>query len=414
MTLRTFPEGFLWGAATAGHQVEGDNDNSDIWFLEQQQPSVFREPSGKACNSWEMWHDDLQLVADLGLNAYRFSVEWARVEPTPGVFSPAALAHYEAMVNRCPELGLAPIVTFNHFATPHWFAMCGGFLVDEAASAFATYCSRVMEAFGDRIAYAVTMNEPNLFRMLAWVDLPSFVRDLERTTLDSASRSAGVDRYRVSNVVLPEDFDAMQAGLEAGHRAARAAIKAHRDDLPVGFSIAMIDDQVVGDDSSVRDRKRAEAYDHWLAVAADDDFLGVQNYERRWYDGEGEVVPDATALKNDMGSAIDPRSLEGAVRYAYERSQVPILVTEHGMSTHDDSLRAQFIGPALAGLHDAMSDGVPVLGYMHWTLLDNFEWIFGFDGQLGLVAVDRSTFARTPKPSATVYNRIARANAVEL
>src|SRR4029077_2729458 len=119
------------------------------------------------------------------------------------------------------------------------------------------------------------------------------------------------------------------------------------------------------------------------------------------------------APRNDMGSAIDPGSLAGAVRYAYERSAVPIMVTEHGLSTHDDALRAQFIPPAIAGLHDVMADGVPVLGYMHWSLLDNFEWIFGFDGRLGLVAVDRTTFGRTPKSSAEVYSRIARANAVE-
>jgi beta-glucosidase len=411
---RRFPPTFLWGTATAGHQIEGGNDNADIWFLEQQEPSVFREPSGRACNSWELWADDLALVAGLGLGAYRFSVEWARIEPAPGEYSADALGRYEAMVDRCHELGIAPIVTFNHFTTPHWFAMRGGFLDDRAPQVFAEYCSRVMKSFGDRIAYAVTFNEPNLYRMLQWVGLPPFVHDLERATLEAAALTAGVDRYRVSNVVLPEDFDALQAGLEAGHRAAKAAIKAHRSDLPVGLSIAMIDDQVVGDDPSLRDRKRAEVYDHWLAVASGDDFVGVQNYERRWYDGAGEVQPNPEAPKNDMGSAIDPASLVGAVRYAYERAGVPIMVTEHGMSTHDDTLRAAFIPPALAGLSDAIDDGIPVLGYMHWSLLDNFEWIFGFEGQLGLFSVDRTTFARTAKPSAQVYSCIAVANAVEV
>ena len=176
-----------------------------------------------------------------------------------------------------------------------------------------------MEAFGDRISYAVTLNEPNLHRLLDWLGLPDFVRDLERATLEGAARAAGVEHYRAGNVVLPEDHDGMQEGLTAAHRAAKAAIKAHRDDLRSGWSIAIVDDCVVGDDPSVRDRKRAELYDHCLDVAADDDFIGVQNYERRWYDADGEVDPTPDAPKNEMGSAVDPAALGGAVRYAYER-----------------------------------------------------------------------------------------------
>ncbi len=176
----------------------------------------------------------------------------------------------------------------------------------------------------------------------------------------------------------------------------------------------MVDDQVVGDDPSVRDRKRAEVYDHWLQVAADDDFVGVQNYERLWYDGNGAVEPAPGLSLNQMGSSVEPASLGGAVRYAYERAGVPVFVTEHGIGTDDDTLRADFIPRALSGLLNAIDDGVPVIGYIHWTLLDNFEWIFGFDKQLGIVAVDRTTFERSPKPSAEVYGRIARANAVDL
>ena len=410
---RRFPADFLWGVSTAGHQIEGGNSNSDTWFLEQQTPTVFREPSGAACNSYDLWETDLDLVAGLGCNAYRFSVEWARVEPEPGRFDAHALAHYEAIVDGCLARGLAPVVTFNHFTAPHWFAARGGFVADDAAGRFADYCGHVMAAFGDRISHAVTLNEPNLHRLLDWIGLPDFVRDLERTTLEGAARVAGVDHYRVGNVVLPDDHDGMQEGLIAAHRAAKEAIKAHRDDLRVGWSIAIVDDCVVGDDPSLRDTKRAELYEHYLAIAAHDDFVGVQNYERRWYDANGEVVPDPDAPKNDMGSAIDPAGLGGAVRYAHERSGVPVLVTEHGMNTTDDTLRAAFIEPSLTGLLDAIDDDVPVLGYLHWSLMDNFEWIFGYEPKLGLMAVDRTTFERTRKPSADVYERIVRANAVD-
>jgi beta-glucosidase len=207
-------------------------------------------------------------------------------------------------------------------------------------------------------------------------------------------------------------MDAMADGMAAGHRAAKAAIKAQRPDLPVGFSIAIVDDQVVGDDASVRDRKRAEVYGRWLALARGDDFVGVQNYERARYDGAGPVPPPPGAMRNQLGWHVHPLSLAGAVRYAYEAAGVPVLVTEHGLAHLDDSYRAAFLSPALEGLLDAIEDRVPVTGYLHWTLLDNFEWIFGYDVRFGLHEVDRETFARRPKPSAAVYAAIARANAV--
>ncbi|WP_375387040.1 family 1 glycosylhydrolase [uncultured Amnibacterium sp.] len=407
MTTRTVPADFLWGVATAGHQNEGDNTASDTWFLEHVTPSVFREPSGKAANGWQLWESDLDLVAGMGLNAYRFSVEWARIEPEEGRFDAAALDHYEALVDGCVARGLAPVVTFSHFTAPHWFAQQASWLDEGAAARFARFCDVVMERFGDRIALAVTFNEPNLPRLLSWV-LPQPAIDLQRATLAAASEAAGVERYRAGNVVAPEDFDAMEAGLTRAHLAGKAAIKARRPDLPVGLSIAVIDDVAAGD-PTVRDRKRAECYQHWLELARDDDFVGVQNYERIHYGPDGALPVAEGSVLNEMGSAVDPASLGGAVRYTFEVAQVPVLVTEHGVATDDDAVRLGVLEPALEGLLDAIDDGVPVLGYCHWTLMDNFEWISGFHSFLGLHAVDRTTFARTAKPSAGEYSRLVRA-----
>ena len=399
----SFPVGFLWGVAGSGHQVEGDNTGSDTWFAETVQPSVFRERSGKACDSWHRWREDIALAAGMGLSAYRFSVEWARVEPEVGSFSTAALDHYAAIVDECLARGLAPVVTVNHFTCPHWFARRGSWLHPDAPAVFARYSETVLRRVGDRVAYAVTLNEPNLPRLLSWMDLPAQVRDLERATLAAASTAAGVPAYRLANVVLPEEMDAMADGLAAGHLAARAAIKSVRADLPVGFSLAVMDDVVVGDDPSVRDRKRVECYQRWLELARDDDYLGIQNYERIPFNGLGAIPPPAGAPVNQMGSAVEPASLAGAVRYAHSVATVPILVTEHGIATQDDTIRAGFLEPALAELSGVVDDGVPVLGYLHWTLLDNFEWIFGYDFRYGLHSVDRDTYERTPKPSAAVY-----------
>ena len=408
---RTFPPGFRWGVATSGHQTEGGNTGSDTWFLEHVRPTAFREPSGLACHGYQLWREDVDLVAGLGLDAYRFSVEWARVEPAEGEFSAEALAHYRAIADRCVAAGIAPVVTYNHFTAPHWFARRGGWLGPEAPALFARYCGMVTEALGDGTAWVVTMNEPNLPRLLSWLGIPAGAREMERAMLLAAGEQAGVPRYRVANVVLPEEMDAMAAGMAAGHRAAREAIKSRRADLPVGLSLAIVDDQVVGDDPSVRDRKRAEVYGMWLDLARDDDFVGVQNYERARYSGSGPVPPPEGAVLNQLGSSdIYPLSLAGAVRYAHAAAGVPVFVTEHGLGHRDDTLRAAMIGPALAGLLDVIEDGVPVLGYLHWSLLDNFEWVFGFDVRFGLHEVDRATFTRKPKPSAAVYSAIARAN----
>jgi beta-glucosidase len=409
MPAASFPADFLWGVATAGHQNEGDNVHSDTWFLENVTPSVFQDRSGKATNGWELWESDLDLVAGMNLNAYRFSVEWARVEPAEGEFSEEALAHYEAVVDGCLARGLAPIVTFNHFTSPHWFAGRGAWLDPEAPELFARYCGAVMDRFGDRIRLAVTFNEPDLPEMLTWADLPSFVADLERATLAAASAAAGVERYRAGNVMLPEDFAGMRAGMTAGHQAAKAAIKARRPELPVGLSLAVVDDVAAPGGEDLRDRKRAEVYEHWLALAREDDFIGVQNYERIIYGPDGQVRPADGVAVNGMGTAVEPDSLRGAVEYVHSVAQVPVLVSEHGIGTEDDSIRAAFIEPSLEGLAQAIADGVPVIGYCHWTLMDNFEWIFGYGPKLGLHSVDRETFARTAKPSAGVYAELVRA-----
>lgn len=279
-------------------------------------PSVFKERSGTACNSYVMWREDLDLVSAMGLGAYRFSVEWARVEPVEAQFDAAALTHYAAIVAECGMWGLAAVLTFNHFTAPHWFACKGGWLDAGSAALFARYCDRVMATMGDGIAYAVTLNEPNLPKLLGWVGLPKFVVDLERATLEAATVAAGVARYRLANVVVPENMPAMQAGLVAAHLASKAAIKA-RPDLPVGLSVAIVDDQVFGADASLRDRKRAEVYGPWLALARDDDFVGVQNYERVYYDGKGQVGADGGEPPHGLYMNTDARSLADCVRYAH-------------------------------------------------------------------------------------------------
>ncbi|MBC2669812.1 family 1 glycosylhydrolase [Novosphingobium piscinae] len=406
-----FPEGFLWGAATAAHQVEGNNLNADLWVIENLPGTLFADRSGDAANSFALWPVDLDLVKALGLNTYRFSLEWARIEPDPGHFSLAMLDHYRAMIAGCRARGLQPIVTFNHFTTPRWFAAQGGWSHPEAPRLFARFCDRAARHLAEGIALALTLNEPNLAGVIGEI-LPAELVAGDKAMQEAAARQLGVARYAPGVALYVENVPVYRAGMMEGHRRGLAAIKAVRPDLPVGVSLAILDDQAVGR-GSLRDRVRERYYGEWLRLAAQTcDFVGVQNYERKRWDARGEVPPPADARRNTAGAEVWPGSLAGAVRYAWEATRLPVYVTEHGVNSDDDSLRQWLIPAALAELKRAIDDGVPVRGYCHWSLVDNFEWGFGYKYRFGLHSFDPITFARTAKPSAAVLGAIARRNAV--
>ncbi len=406
-----FPNGFLWGAATSGHQTEGNDTASDTWLLENVKPSVFVEPSRDACNSFELWAKDLDLVRDFGLNTYRFSIEWSRIEPEPGLFSQAMLDHYRRMIDGCRDRGLTPMVTFNHFTCPRWFSANDGWLSEKSPVLFARYCEHAARRLADGIGYATTLNEPNVMRLLKWMNLPAPLLAAQRAMLIAAARATGAVAFSAANAANVEDLDRQMAHLLAAHAAGRAAIKSVRPDLPVGLSLAVQDDQAVGSDVE-RDAKRDYCYGAWLRAVAHDDFIGVQNYDRTRIGPSGPLPPPAAAPRNGMGQEIYPPSLGDAVRYVHAATGLAVIVTENGLDTTDDAQRAAYIPAALEGLKSAMDAGVPVRGYVHWSLLDNFEWVFGYGPKYGLVAVDRQTFRRTPKPSAAVYGAIARRNAI--
>ena len=406
-----FPKGFLWGAATAGHQIEGNNTNADSWVLENVQPTIYAQPSADACNSFELWRADLDLARAIGLNAYRFSLEWPRIEPVEGQFSRAMLDHYRAIIEGCHERGLAPVVTFNHYTTPIWFAREGGWAHPAAPARFARFCERAARALAGGISHALTLNEPNIMNVLKVVLPPQAIAG-QHAMLAAAARQTGAARFAAGNAIEIGDIALTTRNLIAGHRAARAAIKAVRPDLPVGLSLSMFDDQAVGA-HSIRDAMREALYGPWLDAVRGDDFLGVQNYERMQWDDHGRVPVPADAVRGVAGAEVYPASLGGSVRYAHAATGCPIVVTENGVAVDDDAIRAAYIPAALRGLKAAIDDGVPVGGYFHWSLLDNFEWIFGYRVHYGLASVDPVSFARTPKPSAAVLGRIARANRLD-
>ena len=405
-----FPSGFLWGVASAAHQVEGNNLNSDMWLVERAQPTIYREPSGDACNSFALWPTDMDLVKELGFNTYRFSLEWARIEPEAGDFSTAMLDHYRAMIEGCRDRDLVPIVTFSHFSMPRWFAARGGWINPEAPDLFARYCDRAGRYLAASIGYAVTLNEPNIINIVPRL-LPPGAATLIASMNAAAGRACGSTNFKAAVLPEPADVEAMEVTQLAAHKAGRAALKAVRSDLPVGASLSMSDDQAAGP-GSIRDSMRQKFYGPWLESARADDFIGVQNYTRLIWGSEEKTAPPEGAHFSQLGTEIYAPSLAGAVRYAHEVTGVPVLVTEHGLSIDDDVVRVQFIRDSLAGLQKVVAEGVPVLGYIHWSLLESYEWLFGYAHRYGLCTVDRTSFKRTPKPSAHVLGQIARRNSI--
>lgn len=403
----TTPPAFLWGVATAGHQVEGNNINADIWLLEQVRGTQFAEPSGDACDSVHRWREDLALVRSLGLNSYRFSVEWSRVEPAMGAFSSAWLDHYARIAAACRDAGIAPVLTLSHFTSPRWFAVRGGWANEDAPGLFARFTDRVARRLASFVDHVVTFNEPNLPLMGRWAPTP--LADPVRAGLDEmmaqAAHDAGSDRFSVW--VYSRGEEAALNNLLAGHRAARTAWKAVRGDSSVGMSLALPDTQPVGADSGIA-RYRRFAEEPFFAVAREDDFIGVQTYGRMLIGAKGVVAPSAEAERTESGDEFYPWALGKAVGHAHRQTGRPVLVTENGIATRNDDQRARYIPAAIASLRQVQSGGVPVLGYIHWSLLDNFEWRRGYAQHFGLVAVERRTFRRTVKPSARIYAGLVR------
>ncbi|WP_280416204.1 family 1 glycosylhydrolase [Nocardia carnea] len=384
--------GFLWGASTAAHQVEGDNVNSDWWVREQQRPPEQR--SGSAVDSYHRYPEDMRLLAEAGLDAYRFSIEWARIEPAEGQFSLAQLAHYRRMIDTALETGLRPVVTLHHFTCPRWFAEHGGWLGERAIPQFERYVERVT-AILDGVDWVCTINEPNMLAMME--SLAAAYR--------SGEFSATVEEGRPP--VLPAPDPQVGARLAAAHHAARAILKSHTG-AAVGWTVAAgALTATPGNETILREVREVREDFYWRA-AREDDFVGVQAYSSQQVDERG-VVPTPPSPDNTLtGAAYRPDALGAAVRHAWDvTGGVPILVTENGIATADDERRIAYTADALRHLFAAIDAGVDIRGYLHWSALDNYEWGH-WEPTFGLIAVDRETFERVPKPSLAWLGNVAK------
>ncbi len=418
MALRRFPDGFLWGASTASYQVEGGNAGSALWDWEARKGW---ERSGDAARSWDLFEDDLALLKRLNANAYRFSLEWSRVHTGPGLFDLAALDRYASWLSKLSDAGIRPLVCLHHFSEPAWLlkAHPRGWLEKGFSSAFAEYAETVGGALGRLCRDWVIFNEPNLFALNGYAAgvFPPGRRGLVHP--------GGV----VDAQVLP--------ALGTAHRDAARRLRRRSPGCRIGVAQHLVELQPArpGDERAV-ERWDAFLNRRFLDLTAPDlDFIGVNYYTRvfvatpplpaRWIfpfgvlPGHAEVEkamgPLAFKLargrrdpgpRTGMGWELEPRGLHRLLVSLWRRYKKPLLVTENGMAEAPGVSRDAFLRAHLEAVHDAFSEGVSVEGYLHWSLLDNYEW-GSYAPRFGLFTRDRR-----PAEGAELFARIAAANAL--
>jgi|SRR5579885_973491 beta-glucosidase len=409
-----FPEGFLWGTATAAHQVEGGNINSDYWMIEHLPVTPFVDRSGDACDQYHRYREDFAMLSGMGFNTYRFSIEWARVEPEPGEFSNAAVEHYRRVLAACHEARMAPMATLHHFSSPRWVAARGGFENRETAKLFARYCERIARELGDLIAYACTINELNSVPHLQHsAVMPGDDAILQLPWRVEAARRYGIGPEGFSMFPFAALSSTAPVVIEA-HRMAVQALASGRGRFPIGMTVAMqeIEAEPGGEEHAARAARESENI--FLEAARGDGFVGVQTYTRRRFGQSGPLPPPAGARLTQMGYEYRPEALEATIRRAASIARTPVIVTENGIATDDEAERRDFIRKALDCVGRCIADGIDVRGYYYWSAMDNFEWALGYAPKFGIVAVDRATQRRMVKASGEWLGRVARANSTEI
>ena len=431
--MEKFAKGFLVGAATAAHQVEGNNIYSDYWAQEQLPHSSFAEPSGIACDHYNRYEEDIRLLAEAGLNAYRFSIEWARIEPEEGRFDDAEIEHYRRVIACCKANGVEPVVTLLHFTSPKWLIAKGGWEAESTVEDFRRYVTYVMEHLGSELHYVCTINEANMGLQLAAIS-----KRFRLMAQQAAKAGAAAGKSAEGNVQVGMNFQKMMENMKfaaaenaevfgdpqpkifvsertpegdllvmRAHAAARQAIRAICPHVKVGLTLSLHDLQAQPGGESFAKAAWKEEFTHYLPYIQEDDFLGVQNYTRTLYGPQGQLPAPEGAELTQMAYEFSPQARENVLRKVAADFHGDLMVTENGIATADDTRRVAFIQQALEGVQRCMADGLPIKGYFYWSLMDNFEWQKGFAMNFGLIAVDRTTMVRTTKPSLAVLGSCA-------
>jgi beta-glucosidase len=397
-TKLQFPAGFLLGAASAAHQVEGDNINSDWWHYEQQG----RLPkSGLAADHYHKYDEDFGLAEQMGLNAVRISIEWARIEPEEGRWNANAIEHYKKVLESMKKHGLTRVVTLWHWTLPKWLADKGGFETKEGVEAFGRFAWFVAQNLGKEVDLWITVNEPEVYTQASYTHgtHPPFKKSLSLT------------------------WQVIQNLIQA-HRAAYKAIKESLGEAPVG--IAKNNAYFIPD----RPNNILDKITCWVVeqianryflekIDKQNDFIGLNYYfcirtrfdwNHGYRDMNENFTQDRDNIQNpekrsDMGWLLFPEGIYHLLK-KLKRYKKPIYITENGLADGADSRRPEFLRETLQWLVKARSEGVDLRGYLHWALTDNYEWHDGFGPRFGLIEINYGTQERKVRDSAKIFKEI--------
>lgn len=404
-----FPKRFLWGASVSSHQVEGGNHNQwTVWELENAKTLAAKAPysyddvdkwneikplatdpnnyiSGKAVDHYRLFKQDFEIARRMHMNAWRFSVEWSRVEPQEGAWNIEAIEYYKTYVKTLADMGMEPVVTLFHFTLPVWFAQMGGFEKRKNVKYFVRFAEKIVKELGISVKYIITLNEPEIYAYESyyagvWPPQQTSFRQLRRVVINLAhAHNDAADAIHALNRRYKVSIAKNSVHLHAG------------DDARLSIWSAQVM-QYLRDDYLMR------------KIIKKCDFIGLNYYfSDRVY---GYRIHNANEHQNDMGWNMEPENIQHVLERLSEKYNKPILITENGLADADDEQRKWWLTQSLLAMQKAMSHGVELLGYIHWSLLDNFEWDKGFWPKFGMVAVDRTTMKRTPRPSAVWFAKV--------
>lgn len=414
-----FPKDFLWGTAMSSHQAEGGNIFNDWWAWEQKGKILNKQVSGDACNHYEMYKKDFEMMEQMHHNSHRISIEWSRIEPTEGNFNQSEIDHYRKVLLDLKKRGIKPVVTLWHFTLPHWFAKQGGFLQKEGRLKFLRYARRVVEELGDLIDIWCTINEPFVYANFGY---------------NEGTWPPGQKKFfrmlKVIKELLHVHIDAYQLIKETYRNNGWGKTM-------VGFAKSFIWFDAVNK-RGLYNKLVTEIYRYFynklyfkpfytgkyslllgggkIHDAKDSlDYIGINYYFRCecridiWKNPfKVHLQPAADVEKTLFNWEVFPDGLYHLTKLVHRKLHKPVLITENGISTLDDDQRISYIVRHLDAINRAMAEGADVMGYMYWSFLDNFEWVEGYTQPFGLIAFNHKTFERMPKKSAQVYSEICK------
>lgn len=421
-----FPAQFLWGAATSAHQVEEGCTNNNWYAFESARDESGRpriaggQKAGDACLHWSRFREDIGLLKEAGLNAYRFSVEWSKIEPQAGLWNETALAHYEQVVDALLDAGIVPMVTLHHFTNPLWFEESGGFLRADAPDVLARFGCKVFERLADRVPYWCTINEPSVFAVNGYVTgefPPAHASVAEAGTVLGNMMLAHTRIYEECKALNP----ASHIGLATNIFIYEPARPLHpMDRIAAWLAHKNLNTEIL------RYLVSGEMDFHFPCIvrrrlnsspAGTFDFIGLNYYTRfhlRFSPGETGHVRQVQIADpqrtTDMGWEIYPEGLLESLRFIAAATPKPIYITENGIADESDTKRPAFFSDHLGMVGQALKAGIDVRGYFCWSLMDNFEWAHGYAKRFGLFHVDFATQKRTLRPGSEVLRDFIGSN----